>query len=397
MMSTPYLTFRRLLVLVLGLALLSACRAQAEAPAQPAESTNPSAPAETGAAFTLGGGDFNLPDPAAGLDALDAYAATLTLTFDGQQAGAPLSWTRTYRMAVAAGAAPARQIEVRQQTGASMALLKLSAAESGSVQYTVENGGECLASDLADVVPLAERWEPAHLLPAVSGAEDDGEESIEGTPAQRYTFDERALGLAGLVSAEGTLWAAADSGRLLRYTLTQQGGEEFFGEGVTGRLTWEYALGALDPAQPPSLPPGCTALSPALDLPLPPGAAEVDSSAGWLAFTTGALPGDVLAFYEALLAEAGWLPGAGSAASTDPSIPGLEGMLDEKTLQELAELQAMQEEDWLAEMGDEPAAPSAADPASAVTAVFHREALELTLTIIPQDGGPRVLLSLIEP
>lgn len=394
MKSTRWFT---LFVLLLGLALLSACGASPEATSAPAgDSTNPSAPADSGAPFALGSGDFNLPDPAAGLDALDTYSAALTLTFEGTQAGAPQRWSRTYHLFTAAGGQPAVQVDVSLQSGADAAVSRLSAAENNAVQAVVENGGACQTVALDEAVPLAQRWHPARLLPAVAGAQSAGEETLQGVAARRYTFDEAALGLAGLTDAEGALWVDP-AGVVLRYTLTQQGDETFYGEGSQGRLTWEYTLtpGAAAPAWPS----GCAAQIAALDLPLPPDAADVDSSGGWLSYRTARLPGDVLAFYEPHLTDAGWLPGP--AASTDaaggvPAMPGLEGMLDEETLQQLAELQAMQGEEWMADMGADSAAP-AADPAGAVMAVYHRETWELTLSILPQEDGTRVLLSLIAP
>src|SRR5687768_17248510 len=47
---------------------------------------------------TFGPGDFNLLTPTEGLSDLSSYRATLTLSFEGTNAGQPEQWSHTYVM-----------------------------------------------------------------------------------------------------------------------------------------------------------------------------------------------------------------------------------------------------------------------------------------------------------
>lgn len=392
-MKTTNLTQKTWLpLLILATILLSAC--------QPVE-TNSSGEADNlaavqnGAAFSPAAGTFNLPNPAAALDQVTTYAAVLTVKFDGQQNGSPHSWTRTYQMKVDLDSSPSRYVEVIFQKGSDPAMTRFLAAENHLQQAVVEPSAECQITDLNEVVPLADTWEPAGFLPAVAGAEDAGVDDVRGVAARRYTFDERALGLSGMVESEGEFWLAVDSSLLLRYTLTQQGGADYFGEGVDGSVVWEYELVYGNPT--PAWPAACEDGTSFLDLPLLPEAADVDSSPGILTFLTQSTPEEVLAFYEQALAEAGWLPGEGDSSSSalDSLMPGMEGLLDEETLKELQELQAeMQNEDFGVdgESIDEPDI----DSTGGLT-VFNREGQQLTLSILPETEGWSVMLVLMEP
>lgn len=380
-------------LLMTALILLSAC--------QPAESgtsgtrINEDSTA-SGAVFSPAAGEFKLPDPAVGLDQLNAYTALLTVKFEGQRDGSPLSWTRTYRMKVQAESRPARQVEVLVQSGSAAAETRLLAAEGGGQQAVVEANAACQTAGLDEVLPLSARWEPARFLPAVAGAETDGEEELNGIPSRRYIFDERALGLSGLTNSDGAFWLAEESGTLLRYTLAQQAGVDYFGEGVSGTVTWEYELSLENST--PVWPEGCDLTSTGLDLPLPSDAADIDSSAGMLSFLTQTAPEDITAFYEPVLAAAGWLPGAGENVSsmTDSTLGGLSSLLDEETLKQLAELEAeLQDEDF--DTGDPAEDVPDIDPSSGGLKVYHREGQELTLSILPEDSGWSVILTLLEP
>lgn len=395
--GTPFLRIL-LAFLALGLAL-SACQASGGAANRGAAEIieTPQSSAE-GASSPQEAGAFDLPDPAAGLEGFGAYSAVLTLKFEGTRDGAPAAWTRTYRMTAAPGGDPLRQVEVTYHDGAGEAVTRLSAAESGAAQYLLEEG-ECQVIPLDEAVGLAERWEPARLLPALAGAQPGGEETIQGAAAQRFTFDEGALGLAELATADGALWTAQGGGALLRYMLTLQGGEEYFGEGISGSLAWDYALNSLDPGQEPALPGGCAAQEGVLDVPLPPDAEEISRSGVLVVFKTGLTAAEILAFYDQALAGADWLPGAGGADAAGFDASMLEGLdLDEETLKELQELQAMQD-DELWQDGESSGAPAAAvtDPSGGALAEFHRGEERLTITILPEPAGASVFLVLMEP
>lgn len=266
---------------------------------------------------TFGPGAFDLDDPAAGLSSLTSYQATLTFAFNGTQAGQPVAWTRTYALLVSGAPAAARQVTI-DVTGAEPQQRWL--AEAGGVQYERLNAAGCTAVVVAPGGSLAEQWELARFLNAAIGAEPAGSETVNDVPAAHYTFDQRAFGSQAPVhTAVGAVWVAEDGGYVVRYTLTVTGGADYFGEGIDGTLTWDYALTAANQpvtiTVPADCPPGLIAA------PMLPDAAAVQNEPGLLSYTTASSVADTAAFYQAELPARGWqLP-------AEPTIKDIVAML----------------------------------------------------------------------
>ncbi len=249
---------------------------------------------------SLGSGTFDFPDPVVGLADLSSYQATLTLAFAGTEAGQPSTWTRTY--VLRSTAAPLVHILTTSAVGPPEE--PVYQAEAQGAAYTQVGDGPCTAEalDLAD--PLLE---PASLLSGVLGADDAGPSTLNDLPVSHHaTFDERALGEAGLTSAAGELWVAADGGYLAQYRLVTQAGADYLGEGLEGTLTWDYVLTEANQLLPLALPAECPAGM--LDAPLMTDATDVVNEPGVLSFSTAATPADVVAFYQAQLPPLGWQP-----------------------------------------------------------------------------------------
>lgn len=245
-------------------------------------------------------GEFNLPDPTAGLAALASYRATLVLSFTGTMDGRPYGWTETRELEVAAPAL--RRLTVTTE-GLPDTPGRLVAITIGATLWERADDGACTAIAAAEAP--AEAIEPAALLPAFIGAEAAGEEAIAGIATLHYTFDERALGDAGIARTEGEVWVAADGGQIVRYRLTTTAGPDYFGPGIEGTATLEYDLAGIgEPAAAIELPADCP---PGLvDLPLPAGAVPTINLPGLLAFATPLPVAEAVAFYREQLAVLGW-------------------------------------------------------------------------------------------
>lgn len=296
-------TLRGVILLAVLALLASACRASAQRPGAtdaPSASAGP-AGAETQALteldFPLGPGEFNLGDPLVGLADLSSYTATLTQTFDGIVSGEAEQWTDTYVM-MRDNAGGISQLTI---TAAGDATDSAFYAEVGQNAYAITGEGGCLAEAVSSEVSSIKRADPAGRLFVLLGAEEAGQEEINGVPALHYTFDELALGKAGLEDSTGEIWVAADGGFILRYTLTTIGGANAFGEGIEGTLTWDYALTDINSTVLPALPEGCQ-----LNVPVMADAADVLHTGYWLAYTTASSLADAAAFYQAQLPGFGW-------------------------------------------------------------------------------------------
>lgn len=249
----------------------------------------------------FGPGAFDLDDPVIGLDGLSSYQATLALHFDGVRNGQPEEWSQTVQMRAVRGDSAFRQVIIENDgpvAGQSFM------ADANGMRYEQIDNGECRAESLADFEPLELDWEPAGLLFPLHGADGAQPEQVNGLDAKHYTFDARALGESKLNEAQGEVWLASDGGYVLRYVITKTGGENYFGEGMEGSMTWDYSLTDINQPLSLELPAGCP--QGMVAAPLMPDAANVEQLPEVTHYTTSASVEQVLAFYAEELPALGW-------------------------------------------------------------------------------------------
>ena len=255
--------------------------------------------------MTLGSGSFDLNQPAAGLSDLASYTATLTLTFDGTNAGQPSKWSITYVMLVTKDPS-ARQITI-EKTGDFADPSPVIMAEMDGASYEQHGQSPCTADLITADNPLAERFEPAGFLGTVIGAVPAGTEEMNGTSANHFTFDQGALGQGNSATSTGEMWVAADGGYVVKYVQTTKAKADFFGEGIEGTLSLDYELAAVNQTVTVALPVGCPAGL--LSGPTLPDASNIESVPGVLTFDTASSLADVATFYQNAVPSLGWTPG----------------------------------------------------------------------------------------
>jgi hypothetical protein len=126
-----------------------------------------------------------------------------------------------------------------------------------------------------------------------------GTETIAGREATHYTL--RQPNLADWQDVEIDVWKDTTSGATLRYDLRAGGTDPLFdaGEGV---LSAQFVVNDIGPQTIEPIT-GCE-----IDLPLPPDATRLVTMPGLVAFESAATPDEIIAFYQAALAESGWEP-----------------------------------------------------------------------------------------
>lgn len=273
--------------------------------------------------LTLGPGDVNVFDPAAGLDALDSYRATLTVSFDGTADGEASQWTRTRTITKAnnppllieqiEGALPAGEplpaptVKGTQEPPALEDPVTLIAVIEGTV-YEVDAGGGCISYPVTDEAlpgePSATRH-PAAVLPPVYGAEQSGMETVSGIETTHAAFGAPALGMPGITDAQGEVWVAGD-GLVMRYHLTVTAGPDVLGEGSEGTISYEYEVNEINPVVAADLPISCPQGE--VSAPTPPDAQSAASAPGSLSFDSATSVEEIAAFYQSELPAAGWTP-----------------------------------------------------------------------------------------
>ena len=316
--------FRVSLLVVMLLLALVACQLTGQGPVASngnpptatGEVTNPSGTSTGGGSIQvnmeLGPGDFNLADLRQGLDGLASYKESLTVSFDGSQNGQTSQWTSLRELVHVEE--PSTSLLTITNSGNTEAANPSFVAETEGAAYERGADGLCLANAIDPENSNISRLEPVGMLSGLLGAEAAGQETINGINADHYTFDERALALAGKVKSSGEVWVASDGGAILRYKLVTQGDESYFGKGMQGTLTMTYELSDINQPVTIDLPRDCPAGM--VTAPMPPDAANVLAVPGVLSFDTATSLADVLAFYQTKLPTLGWVS-TGDPGQTD--------------------------------------------------------------------------------
>lgn len=275
---------------------------------------------QLGEAF--GPGDFMLPDPVVGLTTLSSYRASLTVSFEGTDGDKPLTWTSTTMM-LRTTDPTAAQVTV-DNTGDIPQADPAYLAETGGTAYRGDQAGTCTAEAADPESSLVAVFEPAAELAGVIGAEPLGQKVVGGVDALGYGFDERAVGQPGVGHTTGEVWVAHDGGYVLAYTMTSEGSDDLFGDGVEGRITWQYELTDVNQPVAVEVPADCTAGL--VDAPMPNDASIVVNAPGLLSYDTASSMADVLAFYQDASTGMGWAPAGESAVGdTGGSVEFIEG------------------------------------------------------------------------
>lgn len=138
-------------------------------------------------------------------------------------------------------------------------------------------------------------------LISLQGAEDSlratGVETVAGREATHYTL--RLSSLGDWRDVEVDIWEDVATGTVLRHDLRAAGTDPLFdaGEGV---LSSQFVVDDIGPQTIEPVP-GCET-----DLPLLPDATRIVKMPGLVAFESTATPNEIVDFYQAALAEAGW-------------------------------------------------------------------------------------------
>jgi len=274
----------------------------------------------TQADAVFGPGSFSLLDPTMGLAALSSYKATLTISFNGTQAGRSSQWSHTYVM-LASQKTGAHQVTINSTGGIPAPVF---IAEVNGVSYALDAEDNCTASTTEPDTSLAAEWEPAGFLSAIIGADAAGSETVNGVGTEKYTFDERALAETGFSRSTGQVWVASENGVVVRYLLSTTAGAEYFGEGVDGTLTWEYTLTEINQPVTVELPAGCP--GGLVDAPLMPVAQNVNRQPGVTIYSSAGSIQDGLDFYTEQMPALGWEamgePGSGDTMGVANFIQG---------------------------------------------------------------------------
>ena len=276
----------------------SSTPSQSATASQPATNTPPAESPAGSADLDIGSGTFFLMDQRAGLDGLTSYTQTLTVSFDGTKDGTATRWSTVNRLRHI-GQPPKSVLSVTGQ-GDIAPIDPAALAEWNGTAYQSDASGTCSFQPLDPDGSMLALAEPAGRLPVLLGAEEAEPGQVGGTPVRHVTFDGRAL-LEPAIATTGEVWVASDGGYVVKFARATTAGPNYFGGGLDGTRTWDYALTDINALTDVPLPDGCQ-----LDAPVMAGATNILALPRYTGFDTQATLGDVIAYYKEQLPALGW-------------------------------------------------------------------------------------------
>lgn len=242
-----------------------------------------------------------LADPAAGLDQLEHYRNTLTITFQGQKDNQAIEVTSRIDNAVwRQPEAGFSTIDDQDEVGQPRHLL---VGHVGQAQYAQLPDSEGCDVTWGAAAPGTGMLDPSNLLPAIRSGNDLGETNLDGITASHFHLDAGSMGLTE-GQATGDVWIATKGGFVVKYHLEIKGGAAVLGQGLDGTRTYDYAISEVNDGSPVSYPKGC---EPVLaEVPALADALDEERLPGVLSFTTGSTQEQVGTFYNHFFAQNGW-------------------------------------------------------------------------------------------
>ena len=271
------------------------------------------------AGVTQTGSEFSLPDPLAGLSALNSYHLNYSSTIDGVVNGQEYA----FDLSIEGWQNGADQAELVQQTSTGYEPVYLDMVLLAGKKYIQqEAGATCRTSEGGDTLISSQTIK----IPPIYNAKYVGQESINNIPANHYQFDENSVkwqaGQNG--KAQGDVWIAETGDLLLKYQLSIKLPSGDF----QGTRTWSYEFADINGGTEIVLPEGCLPLI--TDISFMDGATEVIELPGFQKYIVSVTLDQVISFYMDQLLSAGWTllaedqPEAGNAKLTF-TIPHADG------------------------------------------------------------------------
>ncbi len=134
-------------------------------------------------------------------------------------------------------------------------------------------------------------------------------ELMNGVLTNRYSFKRAGFYFGAADKIQGKYWMAADGNYVVRLTAEATGSGGFFGIKVIGQSILEYNLTDINTDFEISLPDDCESQKPPEDIPLPDGAANLESYADLITYQTEMTQAEAVDFYRGQMPPNGWTAG----------------------------------------------------------------------------------------
>jgi hypothetical protein len=301
----------------------AATKAPAVVPTQAPADVPTQAPANNG-------GNLDLSDVAAGLDALNSYQTTFTMSFAGTENNQPKQWSWTTLEEFVREPAAKHSKVTSTGTGTGAGDMAFESWEVSGKSY-VNFGQTCVASDSNTPPSANSSFTPSSVIGDIKGAQLIGAETINGIPTQHFAVDvQRFAALGTYTDGKSEVWVATPGNYVVKYFFQATGKDAFFGSGsdAQGTIRWEYEVKNANQPITVAPPEGCG--QSAADIPILPDAKN-NSAFGDITTYTSATDFDTaVSFYKTQMAANGWTADE-SAGMSAPNFATLSFKKDTRT------------------------------------------------------------------
>jgi hypothetical protein len=259
---------------------------------------------------------LEMKDVTEGLNSLNSYESTFTMSFKGTEAGQPKEWTWATAEAFVKNPPAKRSTMSGMGTDATGQDSTIETIEVGGKTYS--RFGTMCASSASDQAPTANTgFTPSSVIGDIKTAQLLGTDNINGVPAQHYAVDIKNLtALGAYTNGKSEVWIAQPGNFVVKYSFEATGKDAFFSSGsdTEGTMQWTYELKSVN--QPIVIEPPKDCGGAPDDIPTMADATDQSAFGTMSTYSSPSAFDDVVNFYNKEMVAKGWTAKEGGM-STD--------------------------------------------------------------------------------
>ncbi len=249
---------------------------------------------------------LELTDVTEGLNSLNSYESTFTMSFKGTDNGQPKEWTWATTEQFVKDP-PAKHTTISGMgTDATGQDSSIETIEVGDKTYS-RFGTICASSDSTEAPTANTGFTPASVIGDIKAAQLLGTDNVNGVSAQHYAVDINSLtALGAYTNGKSEVWVAQPGNFVVKYSFEATGKDAFFGGGANteGTIKWEYELKSVN--QPIVIEPPKDCGGAPEDIPVMADATDQSAFGAMTTYSSVTAFDDVVAFYKQEMVAKGW-------------------------------------------------------------------------------------------
>lgn len=262
---------------------------------------------------------LELTNVTAGLNELNSYKASFSMTFEGKEDGQAKNSTLAFTEEFVKEPPAKRTIitgfgSMLGGAGSNTSEGAIESIEVGGKQYS--RMGDICTQLTPDSGPQATTMmDPNSVIGGVRGAQRVGNETINGVPTVHYKIDVTGLEAMGYLNGDGDVWVAESGNYVVKYTFQATGSNKLFGgsSDSEGTVKWTYEI--TDVNQPIDIQAPADCGGTAEDIPVMADAQDQAAFGEMNTYSTASSFEDVVAFYEKEMKVNGWTEAEGGMSA----------------------------------------------------------------------------------